>query len=287
MIKHPPEEAVAVVGSLIIVLGVNALLRTFFAGTFDISFIALWFGYGIWQGKKNSRGVVLAISVLTLLIAGLAGLFYLLRDATSFAIENLEGMETWPDRFVLMGIFLVLSYIIWTLSRPDVKALFERNEPIIVKPRPLLISVVAVSSLLLGAIFIAHRVQQTSQDQLINNIYSYDTLVKLYDKETGERLSSIETQSPIRSFASDIRAHPKWTRVSSTVNSDEEGLYRTLEGIAIEPLEFIIRAEGYEETTIIIDEETEDELRIELTPLPASEEQPPTENSEDETKSAE
>ena len=26
MIKHPPEEAVAVVGSLIIVLGVNALL---------------------------------------------------------------------------------------------------------------------------------------------------------------------------------------------------------------------------------------------------------------------
>src|SRR6056297_2037806 len=117
MQKHPPEEAVTIVGSLVVMLGVNAVVRILSGESFDLTFFALWFGYGLWQGKKNSRGVVLAFSVLALLLVGLAGGFVILREvartwslAFSFqaSLESMEVAETGTEQIAFVSMLTLL-----------------------------------------------------------------------------------------------------------------------------------------------------------------------------------
>lgn len=175
MQKHPPEEAVTVVGSLIFVVGLNALCQSLLSQSFHWTFFALWFGYGLWQGRKDSWGIVLALSLFGLMLVGFAGCLAILRvtgqawelpTSLNQWLDSLRVGETVAEQLMLLGLFSLLAYVVWTLSRRDVKDLFNKNEPIVVNPRPLMISVVLITLLFETAIL----VNQSRQDQAVNQL---------------------------------------------------------------------------------------------------------------------
>lgn len=277
MRKHPPEEAVAVVGSLVVMLGVNAVVRILSGESFDFTFFALWFGYGLWQGKKNSRGVVLAFSVLALLLVGLAGGFVIVREvartwslAFSFqaSLESMEVAETGTEQIAFVSMLTLLAYIVWTLTQKDVKELFQREEPIISHPRPLFLSVILISSLLLGTLTLAEKKREAEEKQFVQDLFHYQVEVKVYDSVTGERLEGISVQGPEYNSSRNIEIRKYFPRGTTSVRHDSEGLiYNIFHGLAVDPVEIMLSAEGYEQQTLTITEETEDELRVELVRL--------------------
>lgn len=262
MRKHPPEEAIVVIGSFLIMSGAASVAQILFYGTLNLGFLALPIGYGLLQGSSNSRAVVLVLSGLGLLMALVIGVLFALRDLVGWKFENLQGPETWRELLVTLGAFATIAYMFFSLRRDDVRKMFENKQPAVANPRPWLISVSLVTVYLIGMFSVfADRV-----DRLIGDLYPYHVRLSVFDKQTGDPLESIGLSGPELDVTRDALPQ-KFQQVMRSYALRGTGNSIEVTGLADRPLLFDVQAENYEPETIRIRRRMGHELRVELTPI--------------------
>lgn len=263
---HPPDEAIAVVGSLLIMMGVAALLETLFSGfeVLNAGFLAIPVGYGILKGNSGCRATVLVLGGFILLVGVVFVVLFSLRDLAGWRIDQLQGPENWIEAFIAYGMLGAVVYMFLTLRRADVRRLFDSGERPVPNPRAFLISVTLVTTLMLSLAFGLAR----KTEQFVDDLYNFRVKVFLYDSETGDRINNISTRFPPSTAFPRDTIPEDFNRVQSSSIRDDDGSGLEVSGIASAPLIFQFGADGYETKAVKIDENTDETIRVELQPLP-------------------
>lgn len=262
---HPPAEAIAVVGSLLIMFGVGSLLEIPFSGfkVLNAGFLAIPIGYGILKGSSGCRATVLVLLGFALVAAAVFVVLFALRDLAGWQIDRLQGPETWVESLILCGILGATVYMFLTLRRADVRRLFYTDEPPVANARSFLISVTLVTTLMLSMAYgMAWKV-----DQFVEDLYHFRVEVDVRDAVTGKRIDHISTHFPPSTGDPGDTIPENFQETSSTSIPDEEGNLTIVSGMATQPLVFKFGADGYETKAVTIDENSDDTIHLELQPL--------------------
>lgn len=257
----PPRHLCIAASLLIGFIGVGALVEIIFSLFYgpislNLSILAIPIGYALLRQDKATSWVTLSLSVVYLLI--FVGFFIFLAVAQPVEIFSADGGVLLIEALATIATAI---YLIWVLTRPDVREWFEQEDGNRAFAKSLLYSVLVVS----GLLFLSVQVSQWWMRDTLDSVYSFQVMVEPYDAVTGERVRSYKSDGEwIGSSKPLMEQLPKYE--SSASSTPDGGLSITYEGIAKEPVHLTYLAEGYEPKPFVIDRKVKGKLRLELQP---------------------
>lgn len=267
-IHHPmsslPPRHLCIAGALCIAAGVGAvteMIAALIAGnlSIDFRFIGIPLGYGILIGRASSRKWALFFAV--------AGLFFTAGPGGWMAYEYLTGgvRVTYPDGAV--GLFVVVLaaasclYVLMALRRSGHQEWFAAEKEETSAAKSLAWAVVAVAAFL-------HISQQSTEwwaRRTLEQVYPFHVKVVPYNAENGKGLNSLSFSSEAMSLRSSSKS--KLPRVHSKTFGGNDGIQCEFDGVAAQPFEVTVHADGFEDKTITLTRESEKVIRVPMQPL--------------------
>ncbi len=259
-----PPRPVCIVGALAIALGVSSVLRMISnilldqQMMVDLSFVAIPIGYGLLSGRSSSRSWALFFSVLGLLAVAVFGLL--------FCLEALFGLDlglsysgSLPVAVYLLLAAVPMLYVVQVLKRH--RSWFDRPSS---QPGPL-VSVAWAVVVVVGVMWMGHSLQQRAVQQALEEMFDYHVTIEAYNGETGERMGSIMWNRSPPHASNDKSLIP--TSYCVRISGGPEAWRIRISGIADQPFEVVIVAEGFHHETIVVDRNTEEFIRLPMRPL--------------------
>ena len=90
-----------------------------------------------------------------------------------------------------------------------------------------------------------------------------------FNAENGDGLNSLSYESDEISFMSNSK--PGFPKVGVSFLGGSDGMKLEFAGVATRPVEVTIKSEGFEDTAVTLDENSDDELRVAMSPLAGAE----------------
>lgn len=126
---HPPEEAIAVVGSLVYMVGVYGCVGLLLYGALNLWLIGLMIGAGVLRGKPQfCRDVEYISATMFILKVG-----FLVCLGSNYLVgwprEIQNTPQTIREQLFFLLVMSAIVYSWYTVRRPDVRACFESTDP--------------------------------------------------------------------------------------------------------------------------------------------------------------
>ncbi|MBK8095294.1 MAG: hypothetical protein IPK32_25805 [Verrucomicrobiaceae bacterium] len=259
MNSFPPRH-ICIAGSLLIAAAVGSVTEMLVSWSkgglnLNLGFLAMPIGYGLLIGRPISRKLALFFSGIALLFIGAGGLWLFL---TSFALpypdSNFFVIEWSIIAACCLYVFIVL---ITKQHREWFEATKAENPPL----KSFCWSVAVVTAVL----HITTKTLLWWTEETLSQVYSIHTKVTPYNIKTGEGLKSLSFESA--QIKSEVHGKVRMPKLSVSSQSGGEGMELEFSGVAVQPVTVTLKSEGYQANPIILNAETESELRIPMQPL--------------------
>lgn len=258
-----PPRHICIAGALMIAVGVGSIigmiakLRGGFH--FDFGFVAIPIGYGVLIGRASSArwGMIFSLAGV-LLYSGFGGWTLW---------KHFRGSERlfYPDS-AYFAVGLVISivcclYVFLVLIRRGHREWFG-NETVETGPVKTFAWSVAMAATVL---LVSRHALEWRTAENHRRMYGFRVKVTPFNAEDGKGVQSIIQEGGFTSFSNGDE--PAFPRVQTYVLGGDDGMHLVFSGVATEPFEVTIRSEGFKPKRIRLDQDTEDEIRVALTPL--------------------
>lgn len=255
-----PPRSICIAGGLVIAAGVSALVgmvASLFAGSFawDVGFVAIPIGFGVLMGKESARAWATFFSVVIFLL-----FLVVMGFAISEYIKKPEQMQQPNDIRQNLCLFLVggsCLYVWNVLARKSNRYWYEGEGAEQKKGKGLAWSVAIV----LVVVCSMQTVERWSMKEQFERIFPVRTTVELFDAKTGEGLSTpmYDIDQNKSRFEWEPSLPPVWVNHAS---NDTGGRLLEFSGMATSPIDITLRSEGYLDTSITLDSESESKVEV-------------------------
>jgi len=259
MTSFPPRH-ICIVSGLVISAGVAAvigMIAGLIGGHFslNLALLGIPIGYGILIGKSTSRKLALFFaSVGFLFSAGFGG--WALYSYFSGAAElPPEVVYTVPGLILTLGS---CTYVVIVLTRSTNRPWFEGEKE---APAPLKSVAWAVAIGVAGSLA-PTLVVEWQVAEMYRQIYAFRVNIAPYDSISGRGLNSVSFDTEAFRIS-----HDKLPKISVESGRGRDGMELEFFGVAARPIEITIKSEGYRDTTITVDEDSDEEIRVSMPPL--------------------
>ena len=261
-----PPRHVFIAAALVICSGVGSVIGMIAAMAaskmdFDLGFVGIPIGYGLMIGRSSSRRWALFFSCLGLLMVGGLVTWGLFRHFTGEPVSPFFG--NLQNTSLIVGAGAASLYVFIALLTKRNRLWFEDFKEGTPPVKSFVWAVIAVSTILLSS---QHITEWWTKDSR-NKMYPFDVTVTPYNAETGEGVSSLTWDG--RDDFNNDQPMGKLSKVGFASGSEGDRATTIIQfaGIATKPFDVMIKSEGFRDTPVRIDSDTEGEIRVAMQPI--------------------
>ena len=263
MSSFPPRH-ICIVGALAVAAGVGSIVGMIAgliggAFSFDLGFVGIPIGYGILIGRSSSRKwAIFFAAVGALFLAGFGGWAF---------FDHFTGGDTLPypdgayNAAELIIALVCCVYVLVILCGRANREWFASISEHPASAKSFAWAVAVTSSVLL----FSHHATEWWVEETHAQIFSFRVTVTPYNTQNGEGLSSLSYDSDGISFSSNSK--PSLPKVGVSFIGGRDGMQLEFSGVATRPVEVTLKSEGFEDTPITLDRNSDDEIRVAMLPI--------------------
>lgn len=263
MSSFPPRH-ICIVGALAVAAGVSSIVDMIAgliggAFSFDLGFVGIPIGYGILIGRSSSRKWAIFFAAAgALFLAGFGGWAFLEHLTGSDRLPYPNGTYTATELVIAL---VSCAYVLLILCRRANREWFASISEDPTSSKSFAWAIAVTSAVLL----LSHHATEWWVEKTHAQIFPFRVIVTPYNSHNGGGLSSISYASDAISFGSSLKADlPK---VGVSFIGGRDGMQLEFSGVATHPVEVTLMSEGFENTPITLDQNSDDEIRVAMLPI--------------------
>jgi hypothetical protein len=266
MSSFPPRH-ICISGALAVAAGVGSIvgmIAGLIGGTFsfNLGFVGIPIGYGILIGRSSSRKWAIFFAAAgALFIAGFGGWAVFDHFTGGDTLPYPDGAYTAAE----LGITLVCCvYVLLILCRRSNREWFASISENPASSKSFAWAIAVTSAVL----HISHHATEWWIEETHAQVFPFRVTVTPYNSQNGEGINSLSYDSDAISFSSNSK--PDLPKVGVAFIGGRDGMQLEFSGVATRPVKVTLKSEGFEDTPITLDRNSDDEIRVAMLPIEAT-----------------